>query len=245
MPRRALTAIEEQHRLPLDTGEAIGCRVRWSARRTLTLQVDARGVHVFAPHGVPLARIQAFVASRSGWLRHHLARRAEAEPPAAAVPATAHGSHFTLLGEPARLRRDAPFRRPRWGMDEDGTRTLLIPAAYSDAQAQHAFTHALETAALPYFTGRVAEYCARLHLAPPPVRLTRARGRWGSCSALSGIRLNIRLIHLSPWLIDYVVAHEVAHLMEMNHSSRFWGVVASLYPDWERARRALRHAAHG
>ena len=64
-------------------------------------------------------------------------------------------------------------------------------------------------------------------------------------SRASGIRLHWRLVHLPPALIDYVVAHEVAHLLEMNHSPRFWAVVERLYPDWRVARRELRHAAAG
>ncbi|HNB07544.1 MAG TPA: DUF45 domain-containing protein, partial [Thauera aminoaromatica] len=77
----------------------------------------------------------------------------------------------------------------------------------------------------------------------PPVSLSSAATRWGSCSTRSGIRLHWRLIHLEPALIDYVVAHEVAHLAEMNHSPRFWAVVERLYPDWRAARAALRSAA--
>ena len=64
-----------------------------------------------------------------------------------------------------------------------------------------------------------------------------------NASADGSIRLNWRLIHLPPALIDYVVAHEVAHLVEMNHSPRFWAVVERLYPDWRGARAALRKAA--
>ena len=219
------------------------CRVRWSARRTLALQVDARGVHVFAPHGLSLARLEAFVQARRDWLRTQLARRAEA-PPAPPVPDenVAHGSTFSLLGKTARIVRDSPFRRPRWSEDADGAPVLLLPAAYTDEQARRARLRCIAERALTDFTARVAHYCARLQLAPPPVRLTRARSRWGSCSACSGIRLNLRLAHLAPHLIDYVVAHEVAHLREMNHSPRFWAIVASLYPDWQRARRELRRA---
>ena len=77
----------------------------------------------------------------------------------------------------------------------------------------------------------------------PAVGLSNARTRWGSCSSLSGIRLHWRLIHLPLPLIDYVVAHEVAHLVEMNHSPRFWSVVESLYPGHVAARKALRQAA--
>ena len=70
--------------------------------------------------------------------------------------------------------------------------------------------------------------------------ISSAKGRWGSCSADRRIRLNWRLIHLEPNLIDYVIAHELAHLDEMNHSVRFWKRVGEIYPDYENARRALK-----
>ena len=70
--------------------------------------------------------------------------------------------------------------------------------------------------------------------------ISSAKGRWGSCSADRRIRLNWRLIHLEPNLIDYVIAHELAHLDEMNHSARFWKRVGEIYPDYENARRTLK-----
>ena len=116
---------------------------------------------------------------------------------------------------------------------------MLAPSADPAA----ALVRALRQRALGWFAERVAAYCQRLGQPVPPVRLTAARTRWGSCSQASGIRLHWRLIHLPPALGDYVVAHEVAHLLEMNHSPRFWAVVAFLYPDWQAARARLREAA--
>ena len=79
----------------------------------------------------------------------------------------------------------------------------------------------------------------------PRLTLSAARTRWGSCSLRSGIRLNWRLIHFPLHVIDYVVAHELAHLREMNHSPRFWSVVGQLYSDYRAARDELKAlAAH-
>jgi predicted metal-dependent hydrolase len=82
-----------------------------------------------------------------------------------------------------------------------------------------------------------------LALSVPRLSLSAARTRWGSCSQRTGIRLNWRLIHFPPPVVDYVVAHEVAHLREMNHSPRFWAIVARLYPDYRAARQELRRLA--
>ena len=77
----------------------------------------------------------------------------------------------------------------------------------------------------------------------PPLALSAARTRWGSCSSKTGIRLNWRLLHFSPHVVDYVVAHELAHLREMNHSPRFWAVVAQLCPNFKTTRDELKRLA--
>jgi len=73
----------------------------------------------------------------------------------------------------------------------------------------------------------------------PPLKLSNARSEWGSCNHKGEIRLNWRLVHLPPHLADYVVAHEVAHLVELNHSKRFWSLVETLFPGHSAARREL------
>ena len=71
------------------------------------------------------------------------------------------------------------------------------------------------------------------------MRLSNARSEWGSCNARGEIRLNWRLVQLPPALAEYVVAHEVAHLVELNHSPRFWAIVESLMPGHAALRREL------
>jgi predicted metal-dependent hydrolase len=93
--------------------------------------------------------------------------------------------------------------------------------------------------ALALFRERVAALSRSLDLTVSGVGLSNARTQWGSCSASGRIRLNWRLMLLPAHLLDYVVAHEVAHRRELNHSVRFWDVVATLYPRYREARREL------
>jgi predicted metal-dependent hydrolase len=74
--------------------------------------------------------------------------------------------------------------------------------------------------------------------------LRDTRSRWGSCTAEAGLMYSWRLIMAPPLVLDYVAAHEVAHLAEMNHSSRFWAIVADLMPEYERHRRWLKTEGH-
>lgn len=207
--------------------------VRRSVRRTLALQLDHRGVRVAAPHGTPQSAVEHFVRSHRQWLLDRLSAQAARGQGQRLV--LADGSLLPVLGKTVRLRM-LGGRRPQWKWAADGVEELHLGAG-ADASV---LLRSLRQRALDWFGGRVAEYCHRLALPVPPVRLSSARTRWGSCSLRSGIRLHWRLIHLPPALIDYVVAHEVAHLIEMNHSPRFWSVVAGLYPDWQHARRQLR-----
>jgi predicted metal-dependent hydrolase len=104
---------------------------------------------------------------------------------------------------------------------------------------------ALRERARELFLARLAHYAALLGVAMPRLTLSAARTRWGSCSLKTGVRLNWRLIHFPLPVIDYVVAHELAHLREMNHSHRFWSIVEHLYPDYRAARDELKTlAAH-
>ena len=213
-------------------GARLVLTLRRSARRSFALRVDPQGAQVAAPLHASLRDIEHFVRAHRDWLLERLSLR----PPPLVLE---DGAQFPLLGRPARLCR-GPGRRACWRQAADGSAQLEIPHA---ADARPMLLRALQARALVWHRERVAAYCLRLGLTPPPVRLSHARTRWGSCSSASGIRLHWRLIHLPPALIDYVVAHEVAHLIEMNHSPRFWSVVEGLYPDWRGARAQLRSAA--
>ena len=97
----------------------------------------------------------------------------------------------------------------------------------------------LKEEALRMLTPRVAAYASRVVPTLPPTVLSNGRSEWGSCNHKGEIRLNWRLVQLPPDLADYVVAHEVAHLRELNHSARFWALVEALFPGHAAARRAL------
>ena len=90
-----------------------------------------------------------------------------------------------------------------------------------------------------HFPGRVIHYASTLGVDQPSVLVSDAATRWGSCNIKREVRLNWRLMQAAPHLIDYVVAHEVAHLLHLNHSARFWRGVEQLYPEYDQARAEL------
>jgi predicted metal-dependent hydrolase len=98
----------------------------------------------------------------------------------------------------------------------------------------------LQRQARRVFEERCAHFAPRLGVRVRRLALSSATTRWGSASADGSIRLNWRLVHFAMPVIDYVVAHELAHLREMNHSAAFWEVVRSVVPDVDRVRARLR-----
>jgi predicted metal-dependent hydrolase len=126
----------------------------------------------------------------------------------------------------------------------EGDRLLLqMRKPHERARARVELIRWLKEHALETLVPRVAHYAALLGLPEPRVTVSNARTQWGVCTQDGRIRLSWRLVHVQPTLADYVVAHEVAHLVELNHSARFWKVVETLYPDCRAARHDLDLAA--
>ncbi|MEF8746879.1 MAG: M48 family metallopeptidase [Candidatus Accumulibacter propinquus] len=139
--------------------------------------------------------------------------------------------------------RSPGHRRQALRLEPANAERALTLCLRSPAEAPLLLEKALRERASTLFVERLGHYASRLGVALPRLSLSSARTRWGSCSLRSGIRLNWRLIHFPLPVIDYVAVHELAHLREMNHSARFWSIVAQVYPDYPNARKALQLGA--
>ena len=218
----------------IDLGEGpVAYRLRRSHRRSIGLTIDQHGLRVAAPLRAPLYEIEGLIRKHAAWVQGKLAEWRER--PAQAALALQDGALIEVLGLPRQIRR---IDASRVLASLNGTQILLqLPA---EMPAGPLLEKLLREQARQFFHERLAYYAPALGVAPPPLRLSSARTRWGSCSRHGGISLNWRLILMPPPVVDYVVCHELAHLREMNHSPRFWSVVEQLYPDWRAQRLALR-----
>lgn len=219
----------------------VAYRLRRARRRTIGLTIDRRGLSVGAPLRASLGEIERLIHRHADWVTRKLDEW-QARPATAALP-LADGVRLPLLGHALTLRLSPGNDQIAW-IAPDSTHPILALGPRRPEDAPALLEEALRERAHAHFADRLVFFTARLGLPVPPLALTAARTRWGSCSRISGIRLNWRLIHFPPALIDYVVAHEVAHLLEMNHGPRFWAVVERLCPEHASARAELRrHAA--
>ncbi len=217
-------------------GQTVAYHLRRSRRRTIGLAIDQRGLRVGAPLQARLGDIETLIREHGQWVLDKLADWQSR--PAPGRLAVTEGVVIFTLGE-ALTVTVTPGSRQRW-MFGDQKLHLFVPPA---VEARVVVEKALRDKARRVFAERLAHYAPQLGVQAPPLRLSAARTRWGSCSHHGGISLNWRLILMPLPVVDYVVAHELAHLKEMNHSPGFWSVVQQLCPDWRARRLELRQLA--
>lgn len=224
-----------------------------SKRRSIGFLINHHGLRVTAPRWVTIADIELAIQEKQRWILSKLserhARLAQREKTAMRWQ---DGASFLYLGKPLTLRL---FHASHSNIRHDqGQQELLLTLPQTGALALTG--EALELAikdklkawlqqeARQLFAARMPVYAEKLGVRYHSMSLSSATTRWGSCTSQGKIRLNWRLIHFAPELIDYVIAHELAHLLEMNHSARFWLHVQAVFPNFELARHHLRqHAA--
>lgn len=228
-------------------GCEVGYEFQRGKRRTIGLSVGAEGLSVRAPRWSTLGEIEAVLHEKAGWVIDKLVEaRERAERQARSRVRWADGAELPLLGEPVRLQLDPAHGFSGRGAALDAsTRTLRIglPHHASEDQIRDAAQAWLMRHARSVFTDRLDHFAPQLGVRWTRLSLSNADTRWGSASADGRIRLNWRLIHLSMDMVDYVVVHELSHLRHMDHSPRFWDVVASVMPDHAERRRALKESA--
>ena len=203
-----------------------------------SLSIDHRGLRVGAPRRATLNEVESLILRHGGWVAKKLDEwRTRRRPEPLKI---VDGVRLPMLGESLHIRLALGSNRAVWNEQADPILTLCLR---SPGDASRLLEKALREKSRRLFAERLDHFAERLGLAVPPLTLSAARTRWGSCSHHGGISLNWRLILMPLPVVDYVVAHELAHLKEMNHSPRFWSVVEQLCPDWRERRLELRQLA--
>ena len=216
--------------------------LRRASRRSIGIRIDDQGIVVSAPRWVALGQVQSALADKAAWVvRQHGLREQRQRAQQAARIDWREGGCLPYLGRTLTLRLGASGNTAHL-RDDAGELHLPLPAD-SDARRVRDTAQAwLQREAMALFQQRTAHFARQLGVVVRAIKLTSASTRWGSATACGTLRLHWRLLHFSPAIVDYVVAHEVAHLREMNHSPRFWQTVGELFPEWQTARSELRHS---
>jgi predicted metal-dependent hydrolase len=233
----------------------VGYEFKRAKRRTIGFVVGPDGLVVSAPKWVPLYEVDAAVREKSAWIVRKLQEaRERGQRLESARIDWKDGTTLPFLGEPVIVVLD-----PRHAFDSVGailntdadalpgvprhTLHVGLPHSASPDQIRDAVLAWLMRQAKRLFTERLDHFAPLLGVRWRKLALSSAGTRWGSASADGSIRLNWRLIHFKPSVIDYVVAHELSHLRVMDHSPRFWDTVASVVPSYAELRGQLKDEA--
>ena len=228
--------MSSSHTLAMPNGERIPYQLERRARRTIGMKITASGLVVHAPQRLAQSHLEQLLISKARWITSKLQSRQQDVTPALQWH---DGAQLMLLGQPLTLEVIASSRnsRPQY---EYGVLTVAVTNIHDEAAIARKVLHWYQKEALADFAKRLQILAAKLGEPLPPLFLSNAKTRWGSCNSRREIRLNWRLIQANPSIINYVTAHELAHLREMNHSARFWATVAKIYPDYRQAELALK-----
>lgn len=214
----------------LSTSEFEYLLFRSPRRRRLSVQITPAGeVVVRTPLHLPHETVELFLNKYASWIKQKLLG-ARQNPP----HCFNEGEEFYYLGTPYRLL-----------FGDSGSHSIkfdeaFIVAAELSAKAEELLVNWMRRQALKHLEKRTPELAATHNLQYNRMSLNDAGTNWGSCSSKGCLRFNWRLIQCPPEVIDYIIVHELAHLQEMNHSPRYWALVARMYPDYEKHKNWLK-----
>ncbi|HZP19090.1 MAG TPA: SprT family zinc-dependent metalloprotease [Bauldia sp.] len=222
----------EQFEIATESGLVAVKLRRHPGARNYTLRLkSATGTPVLTmPMRGSLRQARNFLDHHAGWLLRQIDKLPRGVP-------IVDGGTIPLRGVAHRIRH-APGRRGTAVLvDEDGAPAIVVAGAA--AHLRRRVVDFMKREAKRDLEPLVTKHAARLGVAASAIRLRDQTSRWGSCTASGRLSFSWRLVMAPPFVLDYLAAHEVAHLREMNHSQRFWRLVEMLCPHTRQARAWL------
>ena len=233
-PRERWTLVEIDGRM-VDVRVVENPRTSRLTLRLVPATSRTESLKVTVPPGTPEADVDRFLEKNRAWAAARLAR----------LPRPVRledGATVPLRGVPHRIAHMGARRGVcSVGLDEDGTKLIRVHG--DPAFTGRRVADFLKRQARQDLTRAVTLHSARLDVRAKSITLRDTTSRWGSCSSSGALNFSWRIVLAPPPVLDYLAAHEVAHLREMNHSPRFWALVEETCPDMEAQRAWLR--AHG
>jgi hypothetical protein len=218
-------------------------------RRSIGFSVGPHGLAVRAPKWVPLYEVDAALREKSAWILRKLQESRERHARLAEHTIDwRDGASLPFLGQTVVLKLDPAHGFVAAGAELIATGAgaatmtlrLSLPNSASPEQIRDVVQAWLMRQSKRVFQERLDHFAPLLGVQWKKMALSNAGTRWGSARVDGSIRLNWRLIHFSMAVIDYVVAHELSHLREMNHGPRFWDTVQSVVPNYAALRHQLK-----
>jgi len=207
--------------------------ITYSKRKTLALYVRSGVVEVRAPLKMTKSEIDRFVVSKEKWIRDKLAAFNERQEQRENFILT-YGDTITYRGKQYPI---AAKKGNHVGFDDE---CFYMPMDLSSESIKYACVQIYRMLARRDLTEKTLYFAQQMYVIPTAVKINGAKTRWGSCSSKNSINFSWRLIMADDDVINYVVAHELAHIKEHNHSNKFWDIVAAVLPDYKERQNKLK-----
>ncbi|MEO6117611.1 MAG: SprT family zinc-dependent metalloprotease [Methylotenera sp.] len=222
--------------LTLPSGDELHYQLERRQRRTVGLKITATGLVIHAPKRIAMPLLESIIVEKAGWIRKKLAALNTNKIPELQWQ---DGEQLLFLGNTITLdiQHDSRSKAVAY---EPGFLQLAMPNHADQTVVAHKVIQWYKKQAITDFARRLEIFSTKLGVNFSSLSLSNAKSRWGSCNSRKEIRLNWRLLQAPPHIINYVICHELAHLKEMNHSAKFWAVVASIFPDYKIAEKELK-----
>lgn len=212
-----------------------------SKRKSVGFLIGDHGLQISAPLRLSITELHNIIASKSTWIEQRLRQwETRSKQTISLSTLLEEGKPIPIRGEAYHLET-LPARSK--ALLNPWTKSIAVPTCDSAAQRDKIVEKVLKAHAKEVFTHMASKLVDRQTTAQRlpnfSIHLSSPSSRWGSCNSRREVRLNWRLVHYPPQMIEYVIAHELAHLVEMNHSARFWAVVESLMPGYQEPHKLL------
>jgi len=222
-------------RLTLINNESLDYELIKKSKKTLSLKISENGLVVSAPLFMSEKKINQLVISKIKWIKKKL----ELIEPQKNKLFIKNRASFDLLGKEIKITLLDGNNKIEW-VDENNLK-IFFKDQDDQKKLKTFFIKWLKEIALDYFSQRAYEISKLYAIPSNSILLSNAKSRWGTCNSKTEVRINWRLIQADPYVIDYVICHEFAHLTHMNHSRNFWNLVEKLCPNYKLAENYLKN----
>ena len=217
--------------------------IRTERSKSASIEIENDTVKVTVPQNLSDLRIEELIKNRTVWIRQKLKIQTETVRPK--DKEYVNGESFTYLGRNYRLKCVSE------GAGEvklkNGYLTVTLPNGASAGAAERSVQQSLknwyQTRALEKLKEKTKRYAAILGVNPQSVDVKEYKARWGSCSSSGDVSYNWRIIIAPHHIVDYIVVHELCHLLEHNHGAKYWKHVQTVIPNYKECRHWLK--THG
>ncbi|MGP8152770.1 MAG: M48 family metallopeptidase [Smithella sp.] len=211
-------------------------------RKTISLQIGNNSeIRICAPYFTPVAEINRFIEEKQNWIFKAIQKRSQA--------LLLHKEKDYVTGEIFYyLGQSYPLEAHFEPLENTGVifwdNHFFLNCPTNRDMRKYYFVLWYKKKAREHISARVEYFNRKLNFQPRGIRITSAKQRWGSCSEDNSLAFSFRLMMAPPEVIDYVIIHELMHISQKNHSSKFWNLVVGLMPDYKEHRRWLQNNNH-